>query len=625
MKHIPTNASPEQWLASGFAEHLAHWAQEQSASPDVLPLLRDAAREVSLATNDGHVCITLDALPARANTETDGLRQQLLASGVVGTPDAAGAMPLIIDPDGRLYLHRYFDYERRLATRLIAAASGNETPIADLKKRLDELFAANRKHDRADWQKLAAALALQKHLTIISGGPGTGKTTTVVNLLACLLQQNRECRIALAAPTGKAAARMQEAIRLRASHLPQEINLRLPTESFTIHRLLGVTPKDGEFRHHAGNPLAIDALVVDEASMLDLALAAKLFEAVPPHARIILLGDKDQLAAVESGAVFSELGADPTLTKAGIASLAALTGTAPECILPPVPRQPTPLHDSVIWFDENYRFAKDSGIGKLAADINSGQAEAAIRWLRDADDPSVSWLEDGERLPTVATMQRIFDGHATYLDTVRSASGDKQAVFEAFDRFRTLCALREGPRGVNEINLLASQHFRQTLAHRLDPGEQSAWYPGRPIMVLKNDYLLKLFNGDIGIVLPDEAGNLMAYFPDGETGYRAIAPLRLPQHETAFAMTVHKSQGSEFDAVLLLLPSQHNRVVSRELLYTGITRAMQQATIAGSETVLVQTIASPTIRRSGLIRRMEEAAAALVAVDKSKMDTAASM
>ena len=237
---------------------------------------------------------------------------------MVGTPEAPAAHPLILDDDGRLYLHRYFDYERRLARRLMRAFARPDGRHRQGRRRRSSTACSPPTRsgwaNRPDWQKIATALALERRLTIISGGPGTGKTTTVVNVLACVLAGNPDCRIRLAAPTGKAAARMLEAIRNAAAHLPADLRERLPAESFTVHRLLGVLPGSGEFRHHAGNPLPIDLLVVDEASMLDLALATKLVEAVPPAAHIILLGDKDQLAAVESGAVFSELSADPTLS-----------------------------------------------------------------------------------------------------------------------------------------------------------------------------------------------------------------------------------------------------------------------------------------------------------------------
>jgi exodeoxyribonuclease V alpha subunit len=478
----------------------------------------------------------------------------------------------------------------------------------DVKALLDDLFAANAKRlgDRPDWQKIATALALERPLTIVSGGPGTGKTTTVVNVLACALAGNPDCRIRLAAPTGKAAARMLEAIRNAAAHLPLDLRERLPAESFTVHRLLGWLPAANEFRHHAGNPLPIDLLVVDEASMLDLALATKLVEAVPSAARIILLGDKDQLAAVESGAVFAELSADPTLSNACVERLAAVTGIPAARIVSATPVKPTHLDDSVVWLTENFRFAKDSGIGRLAARVNAGEAQAAIDLLRSRSDPALEWIEDAHGGPQAASLQRIIDGMKPYIDAARADPGNKAALFDALGRFRVLCAEREGPRGVVAINQLVGQHFRKARDHPLDPGGRSEWYPGRPVMVLANDYVLKLFNGDIGIVLPDGAETLMVHFPDSTGGFRPVAPLRLPEHETAFATTVHKAQGSEFDRVLLMLPAKPNRVVTRELFYTAVTRSRSGVAIVGGAEVVEKAIVSPTRRYSGLVARLAE-------------------
>ncbi len=333
--------SADLLLAEGFAQQVQSWALAQGAPEDIARAARIAARAVSVATANGHVCIALQQICGSDGGPGDAAawRQALLASGVVGTAQAPAACPLILDLDDRLYLHRYFDYERRLAQRLMRAQRGadsahrhDEAAANDvLRRHLDALFPASELQPagEVDWQRIATALALRGRLAIVSGGPGTGKTTTVVNLLACLIAQDADCRIALAAPTGKAAARMTDAIRQRAEHLPEAIRSRLPAEAFTIHRLLGVTPAAGGFVHHAGNPLAIDALVVDEASMLDLALATKLLEAVPASARIVLLGDKDQLAAVESGAVFAELSADPSLSTDCRGDLAALCGVPP--------------------------------------------------------------------------------------------------------------------------------------------------------------------------------------------------------------------------------------------------------------------------------------------------------
>jgi exodeoxyribonuclease V alpha subunit len=604
---------PEQALAEGFAHHIVRWARESNAPDDTLDALRAAARATSLATASGHVCTYLaDIAAAGEGLDERALRKALLESGMVGTPEAPDTRPLILDADGRVYLHRYFDYETRLARRLVASADSAPGAIGrDVKALLDSLFAANAKRlgDRPDWQKIATALALERPLTIISGGPGTGKTTTVVNVLACVLAGNPGCRIRLAAPTGKAAARMQEAIRKAAAHLPADLRERLPAESFTVHRLLGVLPDSGEFRHHAANPLPIDLLVVDEASMLDLALATKLVEAVPPAAHIILLGDKDQLAAVESGAVFSELSADPTLSKACVERLSAVTGIPAARIACAAPIKPTRLDDSVVWLTENFRFAKDSGIGRLAAHVNAGEAEAAIDFLRSGSDPALEWIEDAHPAPQAASLQRIIDGMKNYIDAARADLGNKVALFDALGRFRVLCAEREGPRGVVEINKFVGQHFRNTLEHPLDPGSRSEWHPGRPVMVLRNDYVLKLFNGDVGIVLPDASDALMVYFPDSDGSFRAVAPLRLPEHETAFATTVHKAQGSEFDRVLLMLPAKPARVVTRELLYTAVTRSRSGVTMVGGAEVVEKAIVSPTRRYSGLVARLGEVSA----------------
>jgi exodeoxyribonuclease V alpha subunit len=606
---IQFNRPSAALLATGFAEHVAQWARDHAdLTVDNEVMLRELARHLSIATSDGHVCARLQDIVANHSTwSVAELRAVLLKSGVAGTPAHPGAFPLILDDANQLYLHRYFDYERRLARRLMQPRPVIETPNSVVKHRLNSLFAANEAAHvgRPDWQKLGAGLSLLSPLTIISGGPGTGKTTTVVNLLACLLEQNPDCRIALAAPTGKAAARMLDALRARAVHLPAELQKKLPTESTTVHRLLGTTSTNGVFQHDADNPLSLDVLIVDEASMLDLALATQLFEAVPTSARIILLGDKDQLSAVESGAVFAELSADPTLDVHHIAALAELCNTPLEDIHPSPALHPTSLHNSVVWFTENFRFHKESGIGRLAADINAGDADKALRFLREGDDAAVQWTTSHADDIDIDALQLAFDGYAAYIEAIRQLTAPSIDIFTVFNHFRVLCALRDTARGTDTLNRLISRHVRAQLQHATTD-DRSPWYTGRPVMVLRNDTPTRLFNGDIGITVVDTEGKPMVWFVDQQRGVRGIAPARLPEHETAFAMTVHKSQGSEFEQVMLVLPTQFNRVLTRELLYTAVTRARQQVVITGNAEVFAEAIRHPTIRYSGLIARLAE-------------------
>jgi exodeoxyribonuclease V alpha subunit len=481
----------ERLLAAGFAAQIEAFAGAAQAPAAAVRAARAAAHALSLATSAGQVCLPLAALPAAPGLPGDASawRDALLRSAVVGTDDAPGAMPLVLDGDDRLYLHRYFDHERRLAERVRRALRAAPTPAA---------HAPVAAVAPLDWQRIAVALALRGRFTVISGGPGTGKTTTVAAILAGAIGRQSDSRIALAAPTGKAAARLADAIAERAEALSAGVRERLPKRAQTVHRLLGVNPATGRVAHDRDRPLPIDLLVVDEASMLDLALARRLFDAVPDAARIVLLGDKDQLAAVEAGAVFGELAADPTLSAACVAELAAATGIPAEAIVPPTPATPGGLRDAVVWLARNWRFEADSGIGRLAAAINAGDGAALVSWLRSQADPSVEWLDDGGVMPGAATTARIADGYAAYVEAVRRHADDPAAVASAFDRFRVLCAVRDGPRGVAAVNAIVEQ--------RLRGDARGAWYAGRPVLVLRNDATLRLANGDVGIALPDASG-----------------------------------------------------------------------------------------------------------------------
>jgi exodeoxyribonuclease V alpha subunit len=600
-----------QRLARGFAEQVERWARRHGAPAPAIAAAARAAHAVSLATSAGHTCLPLaDAFAATLpSDDTTAARALLLASGVVTTPDHAAPMPLVLDADGRLYLHRYFDHERRLAARLLDIARRPPTPPQpSAAQRLHELFATLAGAPPAvppavppaappagpDWQRIAAALALHRRLCVISGGPGTGKTTTVAIVLACLLEQQPDCRIALAAPTGKAAARMMEALNARAAQLPEALRRRLPTQAQTLHRLLGAAPRGNGPRHHRGHPLPLDVLIVDEASMLDLALAAQLFDALPDDARVILLGDKDQLAAVEAGAVFAEVSADPSLDAATRDAVAMLCGIDAPSIAPPTASL-TPLANSTVWLTQTHRFASGSGIGALAAAINAGDAPAVAALLHAGRDTALLMLDDDRAL-----LAHVRDGYAPFIDALHTNAGDVAAIARAFDRFRVLCAVREGPRGVHAMNRHCEQWVRGAAAG------VSPWYPGRAVMVTRNDPLLGLFNGDVGIALPDAQNLLQVHFASPDGGWRAIAPARLPEHETAFAITVHKAQGSEFDRVAVVLPTQPSPVVTRELLYTAVTRARQEVALCSSPQVLEQAVTRRTFRHSGLLARLQE-------------------
>jgi exodeoxyribonuclease V alpha subunit len=521
-----------------------------------------AAALVSNVCGKGDVCLNLPTVAGEANPDYEEWLPLLESSPIVGQP--GDELPLILDSDGRLYLHRYWHYETALAKQLLALANQQVEPS---ESHLDQLFPNT--SSEIDWQREAAKTAINQRLCIISGGPGTGKTSTVVKILALLrLQPGGDAlRIALAAPTGKAAARMQESIHRASESLGEALLNSLPSQASTLHRLLGVIPNSRRFRHNRENPLPLDLLIVDEASMIDLALMAKLIDALPAHARLILLGDRDQLASVEAGAVLGDI-------CAGVGSDA-------------------PLAQSIVLLKQSYRFSGESGIGRIAAAINKGDSSQLLQLLADEKITDIKQLSDYE-----AALQLATSAYVDYLQQVAAAQPWPQ-IFEAFNQFRLLTARRTGLSGVEALN----QEIERRLRRQGVIPAQGEWYPGRPVMITRNDYNLHLYNGDLGITLPVE-GRLMLLIPNGSESFSQIIPARLPDHETAYAMTVHKSQGSEFDQVLLMLPSDDSPLLSRELLYTGVTRARQQVTLTASQPILQSACRRKMQRASGLKQKL---------------------
>jgi exodeoxyribonuclease V alpha subunit len=476
---------------------------------------------------------------------------------------------------------------------------------------LDQLFTHATREGGADWQKIACAIAARGGLAVITGGPGTGKTYTVARLLALLFAVEGEhagqLRVALAAPTGKAAARLKQAIDDALEKLEANLQGALPLRQLaermggarTLHSLLGARPDTRAFRHNAGNPLDVDVLIVDEASMVHLEMMAALLDALPRGARLVLLGDKDQLASVEAGSVLGDLCHDAQAGGYSAATAAYVEAAAGQAIPPEFLGQAGALAQQTVMLRQSRRFG--GPIGQLALAVNQGDAEAARAVLRADSQGQLHWNEAAQQ----EDMLRLaLEGYRPCLELVRQGPGGAAhddwaaAVLHAFEQFRLLCAVREGEWGVSGLNEAIAQRLEShgLLKRRGD------WYVGRPVMVTRNDYATGVYNGDIGLVLPDpeRSASLRVYFSDGGQ-VRSVLATRLRNVETAFAMTVHKSQGSEFSHTALVLPREASSVLARELVYTGITRARQRFTLlTPNPGVLPDAIRRRTERTSGL-------------------------
>ncbi len=583
-------------------------------APGSPPAVLLGAAFASRAVAAGHVCADLRRVLARPLQDADGepiddVRLPTQFEWVMALGEATNApgslvgdgrthTPLVFDGEARLYLRRYFAYQSLVADALRRRAAHTQVPSQPLAPLLARLFAERPDFRPDGRQREAAAVAALRDFMVLSGGPGTGKTTTLVRMLAALQTLalrggGSPLRMALAAPTGKAAARMIETITAQLAQLDCDDDVRaaMPRTATTIHRLLGFRPGSRtRFLHDAALPLAADVVLVDEASMIDLALLAKLIDAVPPGAKLILVGDKHQLASVEAGAILGDI-CDAGGREGGDRSPAFAELLAREAgISASVAAAAPPIADCLVELVHSHRFDDGRGIGGFASAVKRGRVDAALEVLRaGTDELSLVAVDDPARLPGVLR-QLVVAGYDDYL-----RAREPEARLAALTRFRLLCAHRRGAFGVERINPLIERLLAQSGRLAID----GPWYDGRPIMITANDYQLQLWNGDVGVVAADRSGHLRAYFPT-EDGLRALPPSRLPAAETVFAMTVHKSQGSEFDEVALLLPGSGSALVTRELLYTGVTRARSRVVVLGTPQVVAEAIGRRVERASGL-------------------------
>lgn len=657
------------WSEKGWLRRLdsAMAAFMRELDPGVTPALLVSTAVLVQVEGRGHTCLPLSVLvaqpdevlawPQEAQDELatlwttlpttlpdwlDALRASPLVRAVnLALPDATQpdrGQPLVLSGSADqplLYLRRYWLHERQVADEVLQRTAGRQ-PVDEALARqwLDRLFDAPGDVAAApselDWQKLACGVAMRAGLTVITGGPGTGKTYTAARLLALLLAMATEpqrLRVALAAPTGKAAARLRQAIDTSMQELKQRVGTELDLEAFTqrigaartLHALLGARPDTRQFRFNANHLLDVDILIVDEASMIHLEMMSALLQAMPADAKLILLGDKDQLASVEAGAVLGDLCRDVVQGQydtetARYANAACGQILSPEFLAHG--HASTPLAQQTVMLRKSRRFG--GRIGQLATAINDGNS-ALAQELITSDTSGV--LHATPRPTVVSVLDLAVRGRpgadACYADYLRlvnvrpsgdvaDASGHDdwvKSVLVAFDRFRILCAVHDGDWGTRSLN----QSVQSALADAGLLKPRGEWFAGRPVMITRNDAQLGVFNGDVGVALPGERGDsaLRVYFLDGDS-LRSVGVSRLSYAETAFAMTVHKCQGSEFWHTALVLPKGGAKVLTRELVYTGITRARQNFTlIEGQEGLLAGSIARRSQRASGLGMQIE--------------------
>ncbi len=537
------------------------------------------------------------------------IKELLKNSKVIGSPEKS--KPIVYD--GTLfYLHKFYNYEKIIAEFIKKRIGRNIKTSDNIKKEINSLFPDNfvSEMEIVNWQKVAAILALSNDFLVISGGPGTGKTTTAGSILALLLkqnkEQNKELNIKMVAPTGKAADRLNESIKefkiKKAEEIAVEIINAIPENAQTIHRFLGINSHKPAFTKY--NKAPVDVLLIDEASMVSLPIFAKTFEVLNDDCKVILLGDKDQLMAVENGNVLNDITSVEELNKFTEKFVDITKNiTDNKLVLPVADNKNNPIENIAVQLEHSWRFNSNSGIGELSKAVNSATSTTK-------DDEILSVFDKFEKIEIknitneeeiTKFIKKICEEQLKdYVNSVNKKN--IKEIFEQLAKFRILCAINNGPFGVKEIN--------KTIEQALFPDEATgSFYNGQSIMITKNDYNLKLSNGDVGVIIKDEEnGEFKAYFKkkkdddkeEKNDDYITYNPSSLDEYTTAFAISIHKSQGSEFDKVFIIFPPSENRILTKELLYTGITRAKEECTIIAGDNIFVKAAKRKITRQSGL-------------------------
>jgi len=583
------------------------------------PNLQPYAYLVSKKLGEGHICLDLSELGKEVNDLPEEYKLSFSESfDLPGEPmvskNPGQKQPFILH-NNRLYLQRYFNYESMILNRILDFITTEKEleverieSLIGLKDFIAGLFQQTSSNSATlvstkvitDWQLTAAITAVLNKFTIITGGPGTGKTTTVAKILAILFSMDENLKVALAAPTGKAAARMAESLKAAAMMTGDKSMAKFQTlEPSTIHRLLNFIPDSPYFKHHFHNPLNFDVVIIDESSMLDVALFAKLLDAIGKDTRLILLGDKDQLASVEAGSLFGDLcQAQESLnlfTGRRIELINSFINKT-ECLISNAASTEAtshPLFQHVVELKYSHRFVIDEGIGRFSKAIIENNDEVIKEFfVPDADIQVIVDLNYSQ-----VVFEEFVSGYQDYIE-----EPDIKTAISKFNNLRVLCAIREGQQGLYAMNRNAEKY----LSERNWISLKSEFYNHRPIIITSNNYALGLFNGDIGIIRPDEKGMLKAWFEDVDGKVKSIIPGLISNAETVYAMTIHKSQGSEFNQVFVVLPSGGNvSILTRELLYTAVTRAKNKVYVQGTDAVILEAAKGQVKRASGISARLE--------------------